>query len=78
MDESNERLAGELKELLGQSGYRTAFGDEESKEQPDDEGFGDFFAAMSAFRAARARGDKAAEAQAEEHLREVVRGELSR
>ncbi len=78
MDASDEQLVKELKGLLGQTGYRSALDDEPQDEKPsEEEGFGDFFAAMSAFRAARASGDKAAEAEAEERLREVVRGELS-
>ncbi len=79
MDASDEQLVKELKGMLGMTGYRTALDDDDAKkdESSEDEGFGDFFAAMSAFRAARASGDKAAEAEAEEHLREVVRAELT-
>ena len=79
MDASDEQLVKELKGLLGLTGFRSALDDEaKDEESSEEEGFGDFFAAMNAFRAARASGDKAAEAEAEEHLREVVRGELMR
>lgn len=37
----------------------------------------DFFRAMNAYRAARSSGDREAMEQAERHLQEVVRGELT-
>lgn len=85
MDASDESLARELRGRLAQAGYRTAFGDENANDSADagnaaaddDEGFGAFFEAMAAFRAARTSGDAEATALAEERLREVVRGELS-
>ena len=81
MDEDDEQLVREFKGLISSSGYRAAFGDEstdgtdagsDATDAPDD-----FFSALSAFRAARASGDKQAEAAAEDHLREVVRAELT-
>ncbi|MBQ9006397.1 MAG: hypothetical protein IJ092_08495 [Atopobiaceae bacterium] len=80
MDMDDEELARELGGLLLGSGYKTAFGDEsESADSStsEEEAQDDFFTALSAFRAARASGDKQAEAAAEDHLREVVRAELT-
>ncbi len=76
LDESDEQLARELMGCLSQTGYQTAFGDD-AKDADADAGFDDFFSALNAFRAARASGDARAEAEAEDHLREVVRAELT-
>lgn len=75
MSQSNEELANELKGLLGQTGLTVAIDDaaEEPQENPLET---DFFKAVNAFRAARNGGDAAEIAQAEENLRQVVRGEL--
>lgn len=80
MDKDDEELAKELRGLLSGSGYKTSFGDEQvdSGSQSDEaQSYDDFFTALNAFRAARASGDKQAEAAAEDHLREVVRAELT-
>ena len=75
LDESDEQLARELMGCLSQTGYQTAFGNEE--DSVADAGFDDFFSALNAYRVARASGDARAEAEAEDHLREVVRAELT-
>ena len=80
MDMDDEELARELGGLLSSSGYKVAFGNEQDEKDPDaaeGEPYDDFFTALNAFRAARASGDKQAEAEAEDHLREVVRAELT-
>lgn len=75
MDQEDEELARELRSLLPQNGFRTAFGDEAEAQHGEEEA-DSFFTAISAFRAARASGDKEAEAAAEERLRTAVRNEL--
>lgn len=82
MDERDQQLAEELRASLEQGGYRTAF--ENQTEEAADSALGvenplesDFFKAINAFRAARSSGDKDAIDKAEEHLRDVVRGELT-
>ena len=83
LDESDEQLAHELMGMLSQTGYKVALGNQEANEgegtsgSSEPEAFDDFFSALNAFRAARASGDKEAEAAAENHLRDVVRGELT-
>ena len=76
MSKSNEELAEELKGLLGQTGLDTAFDKKDSapEENPLET---DFFKAVNAFRAARASGSDEDVAAAEEHLRQVVRSELT-
>ncbi|MDI9590612.1 MAG: hypothetical protein QM302_06225 [Acidobacteriota bacterium] len=82
MSQSNEELANELRDLLGQTGMDVVpdvgagahHADAQQDENPLET---DFFKALNAFRAARARGDVAAMAAAEERLREVVRDELT-
>lgn len=82
MSQSNEELANELRDLLGQTGMGVApdvgadahHADAQQDENPLET---DFFKALNAFRAARAGGDAAAMAAAEERLREVVRDELT-
>jgi len=76
MSKSNEELAEELKGLLGQTGLDTAF-DKENPTPEDNPLETDFFKAVNAFRAARASGSDEDVAAAEEHLRQVVRSELT-
>lgn len=85
MSQSNDELAAQLKGLLGQTGLNTAFVGEEDqdseKSQTDEEENPletDFFKALNAFRAARTQGDPQKMADAEEYLRQVVRGELTK
>ena len=79
LDESDEQLAHELMGMLSQTGYKVALGNEGEGTfgSSEPEAFDDFFSALNAFRAARASGDKEAEAAAEDHLRDVVRDELT-
>ena len=76
-DTTNEELAEQFKAMLMGSDRPTAFGDEPAVQ--DDSGASelDFLNAMRAFRAARNSGDPDKIAEAEEHLRSVVRGELT-
>lgn len=78
MNQSNEELAFQLRDTLMGGPRRTAFGDEVAQpadgENPLET---DFFRAMNAFRAARSSGDREAMERAEEHLRQVVRAELT-
>jgi hypothetical protein len=76
MDASDEELAKQFKSMLMGGERATAFGDEPAEQDAEDTG-ADFFSAMSAYRAARRSGDARQMAEAEEMLREVVRGELS-
>lgn len=75
MSQTNEELAEELKGLLGQTGLKSALVDEPAQEENPLET--DFFKALNAFRAARNGGDKQSMDEAEERLRQVVRGELT-
>ncbi len=88
MDRSDEMLVAQLKESLAAGTRKTAFAEDAAKETQDDAPHAnlepdenpletDFFKAMNAFRAARTSGDPEAMARAEEHLRNVVRGELT-
>lgn len=72
---SNDELAEQLKGMLGQTGLQTALDDDPVPEENPLET--DFFKAVNAFRAARSTGDAQSIAEAEEQLRQVVRGELT-
>ncbi len=78
MDSSDEELARQLRDALMGGPRRTSFGDEADEPPVEDNPLEtDFFRAMNAFRAARSSGDPEAMARAEEHLRQVVRSELT-
>ena len=84
MDADDLLLAEQLKAQLADQGLPVALPTEPA-ETPSDEPDAlpenpletDFFRAINAFRAARASGDAAAVAAAEERLRGVVRSELT-
>lgn len=76
MDTSDEKLVQKLKEGIAKTGYNTAF---EADPPAEDENplETDFFKAINAYRAAKAKGDAQAVAEAEAHLQSTVRSELS-
>lgn len=83
MDESDRKLAEQLREQLEAGGARTAFGTSSqgvpADEQDDPESLveGPFAQAMAAYRQARRSDDAEATAAAERHLQDVVRVELA-
>jgi hypothetical protein len=87
MDESDMKLAEQLREQLEANGAKTAFGapaEAPSKAIPQDEQDdagslieGPFAQAMAAYRKAKRSGDAEATAAAERHLQDVVRAELA-
>lgn len=87
MDQSDMKLAEQLREQLEANGARTAFdvpAEAPSKATPqgeqDDAGSlveGPFAQAMAAYRKAKRSGDAEATAAAERHLQDVVRAELA-
>lgn len=88
MDESDRKLAEQLREQLEANGARTAFDattetpgeDAAPQDEQDDAGSlveGPFAQAMAAYRKAKRSGDAEATAAAERHLQDVVRAELA-
>lgn len=80
MDQRDDELIAQLRSGLEQQGYKVAIDQEPEPTQaaePENPLETDFFKAINAFRAARAAGDEEQVARAEEHLREVVRSELT-
>ena len=91
MDESDMKLAEQLREQLEANGAKTAFdapaaapAETPSKAAPQDEKDvagslveGPFAQAMAAYRKAKRSGDAEATAAAERHLQDVVRAELA-
>ena len=78
MSQTNEELAARLAQQLADGerpvALEVAAEDDAAGDNPLET---DFFRALNAFRAARSTGDADAVAAAEEHLREVVRSELT-
>lgn len=83
MDESDMKLAEQLREQLEASGEKTAFdtpaADAQGGERDDASSLveGPFAQAMAAYRQAKRSGDAEATAAAERHLQDVVRAELA-
>lgn len=78
MDEQDEELAQRLRAQIEAGGRATAFGDEGTPADGDDDAQElDFMRVMNAYRAAKASGDRDRTAQAEQALQAFVRGELS-
>lgn len=80
MDQRDDELIAQLRSGLEQSGYKVALDPEAEPRhdaEPENPLETDFFKAINAFRAARAAGNEDEVARAEEHLREVVRSELT-
>ncbi len=87
MDQSDMKLAEQLREQLEANGARTAFdvpAEAPRKGAPQDEKDdagslveGPFAQAMAAYRKAKRSGDAEATAAAERHLQDVVRAELA-
>lgn len=90
MDESDRKLAEQLREQLEANGARTAFdtpaeapnegAPQDEQDEQDDAGSlveGPFAQAMAAYRKAKRSGDAEATAAAERHLQDVVRAELA-
>lgn len=82
MDESDRKLAEQLREQFEANGARTAFDrpQDTGQGEQDDAGSlveGPFAQAMAAYRQAKRSGDTEATAAAERHLQDVVRAELA-
>lgn len=81
MSDALEEALGKAQEEDAPAASVHAFGNMKKEEEPssaeDDPTQADFFRAMNAYRAARKSGDEEAMRAAEEHLRSVVRSELT-